>query len=304
MKLCFLADARITHTQKWVSFFAQRGHEVHLVTFRKSEIPNVHVHQIRRTIPVQISPVASSMAKLGYLFYPRQVKKLVWEIAPDILHAHWATSYGLMGACSGYHPFILSTWGSDVFDFPHKSYWHKKILEFVINRADYITATSQMLSEETRRYLKKEMDVLTVPFGVDIEKFQPREPVGRNGITVGIVKRLEEKYGIEYLIRAFAMIFRQHPGLRLLIVGDGSQEAFLKRLCAESGIRDEVRFVGFVEHDRVPSYLRQMDIFVVPSVLASETFGVAAVEAWQKTCLDKGKVKSICRAKYVESEFK
>jgi len=31
---------------------------------------------------------------------------------------------------------------------------------------------------------------------------------------------------------------------------------------------------------------------------------VAAVEAWQKTCLDKGKVKSICRAKYVEGEFK
>ena len=31
---------------------------------------------------------------------------------------------------------------------------------------------------------------------------------------------------------------------------------------------------------------------------------VAAVDAWQKTCLDEGQVKSICRAKYVESEFK
>ena len=29
----------------------------------------------------------------------------------------------------------------------------------------------------------------------------------------------------------------------------------------------------------------------------------AAIEAWQNTCLDKGKVKSICRANYVESEF-
>jgi glycosyltransferase involved in cell wall biosynthesis len=279
LKLCFLADAKITHTQKWVSFFSQRGHEVHLVTFRESEIPYVRVHPVRRTVPIQISPVASNIGKLGYLFYLHQVKKLVWEIAPDILHAHWATSYGLMGACSGYHPFVLSTWGSDVLDFPQKSYWHKKLIEFVINRADHLTATSRMLTDETRRYLKKDIGVHTVPFGVDIEKFQPRDPAGRDRITVGIVKKLEEKYGIEYLIRAFSMVFRQHPGLRLLVVGDGSQEVFLKRLCAELGIQDAVRFAGFVEHDRVPDYLNQMDIFVVPSVLSSETFGVAAVEA-------------------------
>jgi glycosyltransferase involved in cell wall biosynthesis len=274
-----LADARITHTQKWVSFFARRGHQVHLITFREAEIPHVQLHPIRRTVPVRISPVASTIGKLGYLFYLRPVRKQIQKIAPDILHAHWATSYGLLGAWSGYHPFVLSTWGSDIFDFPQKSHWHKKMIEFVINRADHITATSRMLTDETRKYLKKEMEVFTVPFGVDIERFRPPDPVGRRGITVGIVKKLEPKYGIEHLIRAFSMVSRQHSELRLLIVGDGSQETFLKQLCGELGITDRVTFAGLVEHDRVPEYLHRMDIFVVPSVLPSETFGVAAVEA-------------------------
>jgi glycosyltransferase involved in cell wall biosynthesis len=184
-----------------------------------------------------------------------------------------------MGACSRYHPFVLSTWGSDLFDFPQKSFWHKKMIEFVINRADHITATSQMLTKETRRYLKKEMDVLTVPFGVDIERFRPPDPVPRDGITVGIVKKLEEKYGVEYLIRAFHSIQHLGPKLKLLIVGDGSLEDDLKELCRELSIDDKVEFAGFVEHERVPEHLARMDIFVVPSVLASETFGVAAVEA-------------------------
>jgi len=34
-----------------------------------------------------------------------------------------------------------------------------------------------------------------------------------------------------------------------------------------------------------------------------EALRVAVINAWQKTCLDKIKIKSICRAKYVESEF-
>jgi glycosyltransferase involved in cell wall biosynthesis len=279
IKLCFLADARVTHSQKWVSFFAQRGHEVHLITFREDRIPGVQIHLIKRRVPVHISPVASTMGKLGYFFYIRQVGGLIRSLAPDILHAHWATSYGLLGAMSGYHPFVLSTWGSDLFEFPQKSFWHKKMIKFVVNRADHITATSRMLTEETHKYLKENRDILTVPFGVDIERFRPRDPVPRDGITVGIVKKLEEKYGIEYLIRAFHLIQHQDPKLNLLIVGEGSLETRLKALCRELNMADRVEFTGFVEHEKVPEYLSRMDIFVVPSVLSSETFGVAAVEA-------------------------
>jgi glycosyltransferase involved in cell wall biosynthesis len=40
-----------------------------------------------------------------------------------------------------------------------------------------------------------------------------------------------------------------------------------------------VRFTGKVPHNKIPMYFNQMDIVVIPSVLDSESFGVAAVEA-------------------------
>ena len=44
-------------------------------------------------------------------------------------------------------------------------------------------------------------------------------------------------------------------------------------------VNNSITFAGKVENDEVVHYLHKMDIFVVPSISESETFGVAAVEA-------------------------
>jgi glycosyltransferase involved in cell wall biosynthesis len=262
-----------------VSFFAGRGDEVHLISFRDAEIPDVAVHPVKSTFPIKISAAASISDKIGYFFCLREFKRLIKAIAPDILHAHWATSYGLMGAYSGYHPFLLSVWGSDVLIFPRKSRLHRAILKFTLNRADHLTATSRMLTAETGKYLKKDKQVHTIPFGVDIDRFRPTASKKTDDphLTIGIVKRLEKVAGIEYLIRAFAMLLKFDPFLSLLIVGEGTEEETLKDLCISLDIGGSVRFTGFVGNERIPELLNRMDILVLPSI--SESFGVAAVEA-------------------------
>jgi len=279
MKICYLADAQNIHTKKWVGFFAERGHRVDLVTFLDSEIEGVRVHTIKRWFPIRISPSASSVEKIGYMFYVRAIREIIEKISPDILHAHWASSYGFLGACSGYRPYVLSTWGGDVFDFPHRSALHRKILEFTINSADYITSTSIVLREETRKFLKRDTELVTIPFGVDMIKFKPAERKERDFTVIGIVKTLEKKYGIEYLIKAFSILSERRDNIELVIIGRGSRERSLRLLCKKLKIEKRVRFLGFIQNDLIPAYLNGMDIFVVPSVVDSEAFGVAAVEA-------------------------
>ncbi|MFH1313869.1 MAG: glycosyltransferase [Candidatus Eisenbacteria bacterium] len=279
MRLCFLADATDTHTRKWVSFFAGQGHEVHLISFRDAEIPDVAVHPVKMVYPVKIGAAASITGKIGYFFYLREFKGLIRAIAPDILHAHRATPYGLLGAHSGYHPFFLSVSGSDVLVFPHKSRWHRAILKSILNRADHLTATSRMLTGETRKYLKQDRKVHTIPSGVNIERFKPRaaKPANDPHLTIGVVKRLEKTAGIEYLIRAFALLLEFDPFLSLVIVGEGTEEEALKELCLSLDIGGSVRFTGFVENERIPALLNRMDMLVLPSI--SEAFGVTALEA-------------------------
>jgi len=277
MKICYLADAQSIHTIKWVEYFAQRKHDVHLISFRESCIPGVKLHPIHIKVPHSTSPTASTFSKLGYLLYPPKVKSMIREIAPDILHAHWASSYGLMGAFASFHPFVLSTWGSDIFNFPQKSILHKLMIKLIINQADYCTSTSHILTRETEKYSNNGRKVQTIPFGVDTDLFRPQRKNSEN-ITIGIVKKLEKGYGVEYLLGAFSILTQKYANLRLLIAGDGSEFFRLKALCKELKIENRVEMPGTIVNRKVPEFLNKMDIFVVPSIIP-ESFGVAAIEA-------------------------
>ena len=90
---------------------------------------------------------------------------------PQLLHANYATSYGLLGAMTGFHPFVLSVWGSDVFTFPKKSFAHKMLFKYNLNKADKILSTSRFMSQEISKYTSKKIEI--TPFGVDLEKFYP-----------------------------------------------------------------------------------------------------------------------------------
>lgn len=278
MTICYLADAGSVHVQKWIRYFTGRGNEVHLISFRNADIKDAHVHFLNPHGFVSINPVASLLSKMGYLLWTRKIKRLIKKINPDILHAHWATSYGLVGALSRHHPFILSTWGFDVTESPRNSRIMKKIVEYSLKKSDVITATSHMLTSETAKYEYTGKRIHTVPFGVDTHHFTPvsNEPTGEP-LSIGIVKALEREYGVEYLIGAFAKVRKMGYNVRLLIVGDGSLWGELKALVTDLKISDSVEFTGSLANNIIPQYLRRMDIFVVPSL--SESFGVSALEA-------------------------
>jgi glycosyltransferase involved in cell wall biosynthesis len=97
------------------------------------------------------------------------------------------------------------------------------------------------------------------------------------------VKKLEYIYGIDLLIKAFAIVLKEHVSkgnssdIKLVIVGDGSLKSELELLVIELGLSDVVNFVASIPNDMVPQYINEMDVFVVPSRI--ESFGVAVIEA-------------------------
>ncbi len=276
MKICYLADINSAHTHKWLNYFKNKGYDIHVISLGNGEYEGVTVHCL--DVTDNVMKKASDRNKLQYIKKIKRVKELVNEIKPDILHAHYATSYGLLGALADYHPYIISAWGSDVYDFPVKSPVHKMMLKYNLKKADYIFSTSNVMKEETQKYTNKNIEV--TPFGVDINRFVPGR-IEKDEVVIGTIKTLEEKYGIQYLVKAFAQLKDRNPdmNLKLRIGGKGSQEDYLKDLCRELKIYDDVTFLGFVNPDDVVKEFQNFDIAVFPSTLDSESFGVAAVEA-------------------------
>ena len=279
MKICYLSDINSVHTHKWIKFFKEQSYDIHVISLSAGEYEGVTVHSLE--IDESLVKQKADSGKLEYLKKIRKVKQLVNEIKPDILHAHYATSYGLLGAMTNFHPFIISVWGSDVYDFPIKSALHKLILKRNLKKADYILSTSNIMKKETEKYTNKEIKV--TPFGVDTSKFIPKinENKNKEEIIIGTVKSLEEKYGIEFLVKAFAKVKNDNENLKikLRIGGRGTQLEYLKKLCIELNIDKDVTFLGFLNGEEVINEFQNFDIAVFPSTLDSESFGVAAVEA-------------------------
>ncbi len=278
-KICLLAGASSVHTMRWANAFVDRGFDVHLISLHKPLVgydPRVNMHLI--SLPPTI----------GYFWCWSRVRRLLREIDPDILNTHYASGYGTLGRLAGFRPCVLSVWGSDVYEFPDKSRFHRNILLKNLKFADHLCSTSNVMADRVRQVWPEASPISVTPFGIECDRFAPRPQSERGGfVTIGTVKTLAPKYGISTLIRAFASARAQiatrcpdlSERLRLRLVGDGPQRAELERLASDLGVLDVTTFVGKVPHASVPDELAKLDVYCAFSEYESESFGVAIVEA-------------------------
>ena len=214
----------------------------------------------------------------GYLLNALPLRKWLRAHSPDLLHAHYASGYGSTAMLAGWRPTALSVWGSDVYDFPEENALKGWLIRRNLRFADALASTSQAMAEQVRRLWPGAGEIAVTPFGVDTVLFAPA-PEARQGVTIGTVKTLDHKYGIDTLLCAFATLRAQLPdrALKLLIVGDGPQRAALHDLAARLRLGDAVQWAGAVPHAG-PQWLNRVDIYVAAAPGQRE-FGVAVVEA-------------------------
>jgi len=281
MRILLVGPSNSIHIERWFGALRARGHDVILAT---QHPPTTGTYPSGSDIRL-----LSHRGGIGYALNARQLQHLVRDISPDIVNVHYASGYGLTSALAKFTPTVLSVWGSDVFDFPYESWLKKRLVTWNIRRADQIASTSEIMARQVERLVGEfGAPVLVTPFGVDTSLFAPGQRESEaDEITVGTVKTLAHKYGIDTLLRAFA-IARENSELgrlglsqkmRLMIVGDGPLRDELTRLAVRLGIDAVTQFVGSVPHSAVPAWLRKFDIYVAASRLDSESFGVAVIEA-------------------------
>ena len=283
-----IADADSIHTRRWVAALSQRGCEILLFNLLRCDcsfyhaMPHVQVYSCDFVLDEAAAGSQRIAAKLIYLRAVKRLRGQIRRFRPDLVHAHNASSCGLVGALSLCHPFLLSVWGSDVYTFPRQGRLYATLLRFALRRADVVLSTSHCMARETSRYTAKSIRV--TPFGVDMRRFAPLAAVKPAAFVMGNVKTLKECYGIDTLIRSFALVCRRNPGLdtRLLIAGTGPDRELLEALCVELGVRERVDFLGFIPNEQLPGVYAQFDVAV--SLSREESFGVVAVEAMSCQC--------------------
>ncbi len=104
---------------------------------------------------------------------------------------------------------------------------------------------------------------------------QPIKLRKKQNFTIGTVGRMVEAKDLPTLIRSFAMLHREHVGIKLVLVGDGPLRSSLEQMAEQLGCKDKIEFAGFQKN--IIDWLKKFDVFVLSSI--QEGIPVAMLEA-------------------------
>ncbi|GAA0590209.1 glycosyltransferase family 4 protein [Actinomadura livida] len=266
------------------------GHHVSVITPADddAELPP-YVVSAGRAVPV---PYNGSVARLAFGFLSAgRVRRWINDGRFDVLHVHEpaAPSLGLLACWAADGP-IVGTF--------HASYEKSRVVSVTapILQSALEKITGRIaVSEAARTTLVEHLggDAVLIPNGVATERYAMADPLpgwpGRGapaggvpqgpagGEALGFLGRMDEpRKGLHVLLRAFEVLGRRRPGLRLLLAGPGDADDVVSRVSRD--LRDRVVALGMVsEEDKVRAY-HSVDVFVAPN-LGGESFGIVLAEA-------------------------
>ncbi len=282
MRLAFLSIGRHLHTERWISWFAERGHECHLLTVQPGEIPGVTVHDI--TTRHGPKPVRYALSLVA-------VRRLLRRLRPDLLNTHFLTGYGYWGHFSGFHPNVLTVWGDDVYVTPFENRLKNLLARRALASCDAVTGDSRDILSGCAALGAVPERCFRVLWGVDFTRFRSataqdyrrRLGFGDDDIVFFSPRSFTQPYyNIDTVIEAAARVVATVPGARFFFAGyEGDPGPFRARAEA-AGLTGVMVFGGRIPHAEFASALNASDVFIsVPSVDAT---AVSLLEAMACQC--------------------
>jgi glycosyltransferase involved in cell wall biosynthesis len=214
-------------------------------------------------------------------YYPRLRKRLE-QFQPQIVHIdeepyNFATWHALRLARSAGARSLFFSWQNLLRRYPFPFSWMEQA---VLRGVDYAIAGSQGSADVWRRKGYTGPLAVIPQFGVDPDIFAPpaRRDPGR-GLVIGYAGRLVPEKGVDLLIRAAANL---SGAWQLALAGEGPERGALAALAKALGVQHLVFFDGWLPAARMPAYLQQLDVLVLPSRTQpnwKEQFGRVLIEA-------------------------
>ena len=217
----------------------------------------------------------------------RATRALVRSEGIEVVNSHWLIPQGLSTALargsSGRFRHVLSVHAGDVYMLRRLPFG-RALARFVADRSDAVFADGTHVRDSLDELIGRESGAVVQPMGARVEMFRGANGEGSEDSPFSdgyllFFGRFSEKKGTLYLLRALPEIVARHPGLGLVLIGYGAQEAQLHAEVEQLGIGASVRFVGRKGHTEIGRYLRGCRVAVVPSIVDQhgETEGMPTV---------------------------
>ncbi|MBO3754985.1 MAG: glycosyltransferase family 4 protein [Candidatus Brockarchaeota archaeon] len=279
-----------TRVENYVKNLVRLGHEVTLVHLVEPEEWRTYFEKTgRRMIVEQVH--GATVIRFKYLF--KDTFKIFLTVArsfsrrPDVVHVFSGINliignlflvYGLLKGCK----IGSSLFGKDYLaSRPNPAYFLPLLFSLLL--AQRIGVNSKSTMSLVPRALRGKARILYP--GVDVEVLEKAmwELLKQGeGETILFVGRMVRRKGPDLLLKAFAMLLKDHPNAKLVMVGDGPFLSSLKDLARQLKLENKVEFTGALRGKALYSKYAECDVFAMPSrqtAIDVEGFGMVFLEA-------------------------
>lgn len=239
------------------------------------DIEGVRVVKVGRQATVSSAPISAAL--------PFWMGRLT--AGADIAHLHFPYPIGEMAyLLAGRALRLIITYHSDIVRQKSLLRAYTPFMLRILARADVITVSNPQYIE-TSPYLRPHArKCVVIPHGQDTARFAA--PSAAAAAEAGVLRAqhgprlvlfvglLRYYKGVSFLIEAM----RQVNG-RLLIVGAGPESDALRDQASAPDLRDRVAFLGRVSDEALVGLYHACDVFALPSIERSESWGAVQIEA-------------------------
>ena len=198
----------------------------------------------------------------------------------DLIHVHWPMPQGLLGLAArwaGGGRLVATFYGADLV-MSRRFRWVRPFVRYFACQCADVAAISSFTAREVVEATGVEPRI--IPYGIALPPEEGFWPAQRGLIlTVG---RLVARKGHVFLIEAMALL-RDHPEVRLVIVGEGHERPELEAAIGRLGLADRVELTGRISDEALNRLYQACHIFVLPAIVDSggdtEMLGMVSLEA-------------------------
>lgn len=211
----------------------------------------------------------------------KQLKKTITETRPDILvlyQLNLTAFFAVLANKKTKIPTFAIGIGSDILTMPQKGLPYKAMLKYILKNSQAYNAGSPYLLEQMQRYCPKHSEILLANLGINpIQSVEKQKIVFSNRLHSPL-------YRIDEVIKAFANFVSkpEFADWQLVIAATGKEKEF-QQLAHSLGIKDKVKFVGWLSQKENAEYYAKSKIYI--SLPKSDSFPISLMEAMSGECI-------------------
>jgi glycosyltransferase involved in cell wall biosynthesis len=270
LRILYLTDNTSVHNRRFLEKLNLAGHEVLYWNISSDRAPDGGLPDSIESIASQNFVDQNGQPSQYRSFLPHFQRRLK-EVQPDLVHAGPIQSCGYLAALAGCHPLLLMSWGSDLLVDADRNVEWKQATEFALQNADALFCDCDTVRKRANSFrVFLDSQIVQFPWGVKSGVFSSTGPLPpessftrKKATTTFIYTRSwSPLYGTDVLLDAFVRARSANPSLRLLLVGNGSQDESIRGFLQAHNLNDSIFLVGPQPAEMLPKWFRAADAYI------------------------------------------